>query len=516
MLYLFRNFTFSLILFLLAGCATSKKAEISNQTKDDGKIQIAILQMNDVYEIGGLDGGKVGGLARVSHFYKELKQKYPQSMMVLAGDFLNPSLIGTMRYEGDRIRGRQMVDVLNNIKLDAVAFGNHEFDIPEEDLQKRINESNFDWLATNLTQICGNKEYPFYKEIQGKKHFLPESKVYEFKDDDGTSLRLGMFSATINSNPVGYVHYLNPDSSANVEITELKQKSDVLIGLTHLTIAEDLAFAKNHPEVSLIMGGHEHDHNYQKVGSTIVAKADANAKSVYVHILSYDHSKKMGTVSSELVFMDEKIGLDVEATKVIKKWSAILDAEIKKVFAEPYQIIYHAEQPLDGKETTTRYKPSNMGVLFAESIKHASKYNAQIGFLNSGSIRIDDELEGDILAVDIFRALPFGGALYDVKMKGSLLLGIMRYSEKSKGLGAYLQYTGLEKMGESWMHDGQEIDPKKEYMVAMTDFLLRGLDIPFLNEENDGILSIHKPITGDSDDFRQDVRRAIIEYFKTL
>ena len=224
----------------------------------------------------------------------------------------------------------------------------------------------------------------------------------------------------------------------------------------------------------------------------------------------------MATVSSELVFMDEKIGLDVEATMVIKKWSAILDAEIKKVFAEPYQIIYHAVQPLDGKETTTRYKPSNMGVLFAESIKHASKHDAQIGFLNSGSIRIDDELEGDILAVDIFRALPFGGAIYDVKMKGSLLLGIMRYSEKSKGLGAYLQYTGLEKMGDNWMHDGQEIDPKKEYMVAMTDFLLRGLDIPFLNEENDGILSIHKPINGDKDDFRQDVRRAIIEYLKTL
>ena len=69
MVYLFRSFTFYLILSLLAGCATSKKAAISNQTKDDGKIQIAILQMNDVYEIGGLDGGKVGGLARVYWYH---------------------------------------------------------------------------------------------------------------------------------------------------------------------------------------------------------------------------------------------------------------------------------------------------------------------------------------------------------------------------------------------------------------------------------------------------------------
>jgi len=516
MSYLSRSFIFSILVLLIASCASTKTVNSLQQSKDDGKIQVAILQMNDVYEISGVDGGKVGGLARVAHFYKELKQKYPQSMMVLAGDFLNPSLIGTMRYEGDRIRGRQMVEVLNSINLDVVAFGNHEFDVPEVDLQKRINESNFDWLATNLAQICGNKEYPFYKEFEGKKHFLPESKVYKFTDSDGTTLNLGMFSATINSNPVDYVHYLNPDSCASVEIMELKPQSDVLIGLTHLTITEDLDLAKKHPEVALIMGGHEHDHNYQKVGKTIVAKADANAKSVYVHILSFDHSNKTTTLESDLVYMDEKIGLDVEATKVIQKWNSILDSEIKKVFPEPYEIVFHAAQALDGKEITTRHKPSNMGILFAQSVKNASKNNAQIGLINSGSIRIDDELQGDILALDIFRALPFGGAIYDVKMKGSLLLGIMRYSEKSKGLGAYLQYTGLEKKEDNWMIDGQPIDPEKHYMIAMTDFLLRGLDIPFLNEQNEGILAIYKPNAEDVADNRLDVRRAIIEYLKTL
>ena len=94
-------------------------------------------------------------------------------MLVHAGDFLNPSLIGTLRYEGERIKGRQMVEVMNAMGFDIAVLGNHEFDIGEEDLQKRINESTFDWISTNTYQVCGEKVYPFFKEVDGKKRFFP-------------------------------------------------------------------------------------------------------------------------------------------------------------------------------------------------------------------------------------------------------------------------------------------------------------------------------------------------------
>ena len=74
-------------------------------------------------------------------------------MLLLAGDFLNPSLIGTIKVDGERVRGKQMIEVLNAMNIDLVAFGNHEFDIPKKDLQNRINESSFPWISSNKSSI---------------------------------------------------------------------------------------------------------------------------------------------------------------------------------------------------------------------------------------------------------------------------------------------------------------------------------------------------------------------------
>ncbi len=494
-------------LFLLS-CGTAKKIS----TTDDGKIEIAILQMNDVYEISGVDGGKIGDLSRVATIYKALKQENPQTMMVLAGDFLNPSLVGTMRYEGERIRGRQMIEVLNAMGLDMVAFGNHEFDISETDLQKRINESKFEWLATNIQQVCGNKEYPFYREVNGKKQFLPESKVMNFTDADGTPLRLGVFSAVINSNPVDFVHYYNPDSMVNLTLQDLKPKSDVIIGLTHLTVAEDIALAQKYQSVPLIMGGHEHDHMYHNIGKSVVAKADANAKTVYIHRLSYDRKTGDTKLASELKVVDEKIKRDETVSAIVDKWKKVLEDQVKEIVDDPYEIIYIANEALDGRESSLRHHQTNMGSIFAAAFSSSSAKGAEAALFNSGSVRIDDQLSGAIMAIDIFRALPFGGSVYDVAMKGSLLKGVLRFSEKEKGNGAFLQTSGITGVNGEWMVNGLKIDDDRMYKIAITDFLLRGLDIPFLTEKNEGIISIDKPVSGA--DLRSDLRKAIIAYMK--
>lgn len=91
------------------------------------------------------------------------------TLTVLAGDFLSPSLLGTLKWEGERIKGKHMVDVLNATGIDLVTFGNHEFDIDEASLQKRINESKFDWVSTNVSQLKSGISNPFMKETNGQK-----------------------------------------------------------------------------------------------------------------------------------------------------------------------------------------------------------------------------------------------------------------------------------------------------------------------------------------------------------
>jgi len=100
--------------------------------------------------------------------------------------------------------------------------------------------------------------------------------------------------------------------------------------------------------------------------------------------------------------------------------------------------------------------------------------------------------------------------------KGSLLFGIMRYSEQHKGTGAYLQYSGLQKEGDSWLVNGAALDQDKYYHVVLNDFLLMGYDIPFLTEDNTGIKQVYRPAKGDKEDLRNDVRAVIINYLEKL
>ena len=93
-----------------------------------------------------------------------------------------------------------------------------------------------------------------------------------------------------------------------------------------------------------------------------------------------------------------------------------------------------------------------------------------LALLNSGSIRIDDQLQGNITSIDLFRAMPFGGEVWQVEMKGSLLEGVLSYSEEHKGTGAYLQYSGISMEYGQWKVNGAALASEQYYTVALNDF----------------------------------------------
>ena len=119
----------------------------------DNEITFKFIQVNDVYEIAPLGGGEFGGMARVAHVSDSIKKENPNTFLLMAGDFLNPSLLGTIKIDGERISGKQMIEVMNAMNFDLVTFGNHEFDIKEEELQKRLNESTFPWMSSNTRHV---------------------------------------------------------------------------------------------------------------------------------------------------------------------------------------------------------------------------------------------------------------------------------------------------------------------------------------------------------------------------
>ncbi|TXD49458.1 bifunctional metallophosphatase/5'-nucleotidase [Polaribacter sp. IC073] len=505
------KFTKALFYFLsisiLISCSSVKETK-----KDDGKIDFTFLQLNDVYEIAPIQGGEFGGMARVAKVHKDLLKENKNTMLFMAGDFLNPSLIGTLKVDGERVRGKQMVEVMNAMHFDLVAFGNHEFDISPKDLQKRLNESTFPWISANVKLKTKEGSIPFYKEVNGVKKEVHETFIKEFIDKDGTKVKIGFISVCIPSNPQEHLEYSNMFVKARASYASLKDKVDVVFGLTHVKLANDKRIAKLIPELPLIMGGHEHTNSNNFIGNVQISKADANAKTVYIHRVSYDKKTKKTVVKSELKEINTSIREDEKVGKIVNKWQNILNAKINDIIKNPSEIIYKTAIPLDGRDVTVRSTQSNLGTVIAKAMSFAYDDEIDAALVNGGSIRIDDQLIGNVTAVDIFRVLPYGGAILKVEIKGRLLKRVLDYGQLAAGTGAYLQRYQIQQKGKNWFIAQKPLDSDKTYTIAFSDYLLKGFDIPFLSDKSTEVFSIYTP---KETELANDIRKAVVAYLKS-
>ncbi|MEL6944460.1 MAG: bifunctional metallophosphatase/5'-nucleotidase [Bacteroidota bacterium] len=398
-------------LFCLSYSCTTYRVQ---SLTDDGKLSFQILQVNDVYEIAPLENGRVGGMARVAQLKKEMLAKNPNTIAVLAGDFLNPSVIGALKQEGKRISGKQMVEAMNVAGIDLVTFGNHEFDVKEHELMARLEESDFEWIGSNVLHQTQQGTKPF----QRRGSDVPEYVIQTFEDADGTKVKVGFISTTITSNPKDYVQYEDVFEEIKRLYKLVAPEVDLVLAITHLKEEDDLKVAKILPKVPLLMGGHDHHNMKIPVRKTVLTKADANAKSAYWHTIHFDKGKI--TIDSELKELNEHVELDAETDKVVQKWMAVANDLLEKNGINPERVITKLSKPMDAREAIVRHQPTAISDLITEAYLSASP-EADGAILNCGSIRIDDILEGTLTEYDIVRTLPFGGSIYTVKMKGKLL-----------------------------------------------------------------------------------------------
>ena len=499
------------VTLLLGACSTSKLSGTNNN-----EVAVTFLHLNDVYEISPLDNGKIGGLARVATVRQQLLKENPNTITVLSGDFLSPSVTGTLRYEGKGIKGRQMIDVMNTVGFDWVCFGNHEFDLDEKDLQERINESKFDWLNTNALEKINGKLEPFGKVVNGVKVPFAKTKIFSFKNAKGEEVKMGMFGIVLPSNPKDYVWYDDFFESAQKAYEELKPQCDFVVGLTHINRVDDIRLAGMLPEVKLIMGGHDHDNMIEKIGDVIMAKADANAKTAYIHRIVYNKATKKASVKSELRKIDSQIPDEAATAMVVKKWEDIADASFKAIGINKNEVIADLKEPLDGHESTVRNQQAPMGSMIAKAMTAATPEATDCAFFNGGSIRIDDVVSGRITQLDVLRILPFGGKVIEVKMRGRLLESILETGLKNKGSGGYLQWDRIsyDAAKNEWKINGKALDVNQEYNVVTSDFLLTGKErnLDFFVKTNPDIISVMDNFP--ENDMRNDIRKTVIAYLK--
>ena len=499
--------SFIFLLTLLCACSVTRTGQ------DDGRIELVLVQVNDVYEIAPLSGN-VGGMARVASLKKQYLHKNPNTMLIMAGDFLSPSVYNGLSYEGKTIRGRQMVEAMNAAGMDLAVFGNHEFDIKEPELQSRLNESTFNWVSTNTFHKTADGAGPFKKTTNGKVQPIPEYVIQTITDDDGTVARIGFIGITLPFNKAAYVSYTDPLSTAKKMYTQLKDSVDAVVAITHQFMEDDRILANNLPQLALIAGGHEHDMRFETVNGVKITKAHANARTAYVITLDINKRKNSVNSKANLVYLNESIPLDSATNVVVEKWTNIADASFKNIGFDSKKIVLTKGEPLDGRESEIRSRPTNLTRQIILAMQEAAPA-ADVVLLNAGSIRVDDIIAMPVTQYDIIRAMPFGGGIQEVDMTGKLLKQILDQGEKNKGIGGYLLYNEQVKFDaqkNEWRLKSAPIRDETIYRVALSDFLFSGLEsnLQFLNKENPGIKKVYEvPSSGPL----SDIRMAIIRYF---
>lgn len=160
---------------------------------------------------------------------------------VVAGDFLGPSGLSLLT------RGAHVVEFLNDLGVDMVVPGNHEFDFGDADLMLRIAESNFSWLSTNTMGLRRGGQNVVMLVLRGTVGFIGLTTPETVRD----------------SKPGNKVRFLDICRSAKRAVLRLKRLgARRVVALTHLSRTEDreLACCLGPQLLDVILGGHEHGH----------------------------------------------------------------------------------------------------------------------------------------------------------------------------------------------------------------------------------------------------------------
>jgi 5'-nucleotidase len=435
-----------LLLFAAVACGTSaRQVEPSAAAAPRAGARFTILQINDVYKIEGLEGGRVGGLARVRTLRKRLEAEGRPVLLLHAGDLLFPSVMS--KY----LRAQPMIRALNLLDGDAAAFdpnlfvvfGNHEFDDRDPGtLLGRIAQSDFSWVSSNT-------RYRSVPSAPGAPFSTRLTNVSDTVVKDLGGVRLGIFGVTTDAQPRDYVAYDYdlPARKAAIEraLEKLRGGGAVsIVALTHQDLDEDVRLAREFPAVGLVVGGHEHFFLERKVGRTEITKADADAKTAIVHDVRVAADGSIDD-SFRKVALDEGVEKDPAVDGEVQSSLSELAVAVKTQTGRDLQeVVGETENLLEGVEPAVRGRETALGNFLTDVIRDRMK--TDVGFINGGAIRINDNIPpGPIRNYDLEGIFYFDNSVVSFEITGAELLDALRtsVSKVHAGHGRFLQVSGI-------------------------------------------------------------------------
>ncbi|TNE62410.1 MAG: bifunctional metallophosphatase/5'-nucleotidase [Alphaproteobacteria bacterium] len=459
---------------LLAGCVPQDAP--AKVVLPGPSAPVAMIAVNDIYRIEGVDDSRRGGLGRIAWLRHRLEAETGQPVPLMhAGDALSPSLYSLSSVGG--FAGEEMVDVLNLMDGKAnvfdpimyVAIGNHEFD--NTYCQKKTGLKNFtDRVAqSGFTWLSGNLDYTDCKGGAGLENTaMSDTGIFV-----AGGIRFGVFGLTVDFEGDAPADsrkgpYIDPDYIANAKrlTAELRGKgAEYVIGVTHLDWACDVSvlatLGAEGPD--LIMGGHDHVQMAHFAPTSpepgqdfrAVYKASSDATDVAVYHFWRDGAGKVQYRYSP-VDMDFRIPEDPTVLAAVEGWEQKLAAK-----ACPADNLTCLETEVGNTayewqlaENVNRESETRIGNWFTDLMKTAAEDDGTfcagnkgvVALINSGTFRLNYDIsKGSLLRREhILSTMPFGAALSQLCLDGDTLRAALAQGLNAPGQGRYPHFAGMQ------------------------------------------------------------------------
>jgi 2',3'-cyclic-nucleotide 2'-phosphodiesterase (5'-nucleotidase family) len=424
--------------------------------------RLRMLCVNDVYTLENLP--------RLATLAAELRAEDPGAAFVttLAGDFVSPSLLSSL--DG----GRGMIDCMNGVPIDYVCFGNHEDDISATELHARIGEFKGVWLSTNVLDFDPR---------------LVTAAVLEIgRPEGGRRVRVGLVgvvmddAAAYRAPPFGGAKLLPPNDVAVCAANHLydEERCALVVPLTHQPIDQDRALAGSEaPPFPVIVGGHEHVVEIERVGSAWIEKAGADAvHAVLVDLVWPAVAPPAGT--RDFPAIDVRM-LDVAPRAENAALRARVDKHMAAVAALEAATLMTVPSTTELSSVGSRARQTSLGTLVASLLRDALGADAAI--VNGGGLRGSRAYTKRFTYGDLRAEVPFENEAVVAELPGHVLADAVATSRAKAPLesGGFLQVDDAmivdDEHGHALTHvAGAPLDPARGYRVALVRNLFEGMD----------------------------------------
>lgn len=276
-----------------------------------------------------------GGVERRSTLINTIRKEVEFLLVVDSGGlFMGTTLSSAYRGEAD-------ITVMNRMGYDAIAVGNHDFDLGIRHLKNLQKEATFPFLCTNVRP----------KE--------PDVCTHHAIKTIGTT-RIGLigligkknYPDTFNRTVVKEVDFQDPIVAARKAVEELRERVELLVAITHQDTEEDLALAKAIPALDVIIGGHtEGFDGVVKPGETHPQEGRVElAGTGPVFVKTHRHGRTLGRL--DLVFHDRTL-MVAEARNLPVTSTVPSDPEVARLVQEYVQKPVRKNTPIIDKTTQT-------------------------------------------------------------------------------------------------------------------------------------------------------------------